>query len=127
MDFPEDLATGRAVEVYEYVAYEDEVERAERVHFLAQIELFESNHLADLVAQLPIDAVSLEIFQQIGRRKAAIHLDLEVAAGAGAVDHLLVEVGSQNLDIPIAEGLFGEHHTERIGFLAGGRSGGPEA
>ena len=94
-----------------------------------QVERPVLHHRPDLGLDLPDVAGLVEILHQQLDRQAALHLELAVDAGPGLVEHLVREVGADDLDPP-ADQLVGhllQHDGERIGLLAGGGGGAPDA
>ena len=62
-------------------------------------------------------------------RQAALHLELAVDAGLRLLQHLVGQVGGDDLDAPAGDAIaqFLQRHGERIGLLPGRRGGAPDA
>src|SRR5262249_54978744 len=117
------------IEIDQHVAAEYDVEAAERYRILQQIELAILHHAADLLADLPAITVLLEIFDQQGDRQAALHLELRIDALFGPVENLRREIGTDDIDLPAGElrAHLRQDHGQRIGLLAAGTGGTPDA
>jgi hypothetical protein len=72
--------------------------------------------------------VFFEVLHEIRDRKSSIHLDLQVASGLRAREHVARQVGREDADAPIVERreVFGQQHRERIWLLTGRRRRAPD-
>src|ERR1035438_4873524 len=121
MEFLQDLLPGSGVEVDHDVAAEHQVERSERAHALAQVNRLKTGHPPHLLTQLPVHTGTTKMFHEQGGRQTPVHLNLLVLAGPGAFQDLRGKVGTQNLNVPVAQRVVQEKHAQAVGFLPGGR------
>ena len=99
-----------------------------RLEGLEQIEHFELHALAHRGRDAPLPAFMMEMARQHLDRQTAQDLELAVEAFFGALDHLGVDVGRDEIDRPPRE-LRGrlDDHRKRIGFLPARRGTAPNS
>jgi len=95
----------------------------------AEVALLKAAEALDVGVDFPLVAGADEVFDQEAGGQAAVDFDALIAAGAGALNHFGGDVGAEDIDSPPGEQgkMLAEHDGERVGFLARGTGGGPEA
>src|ERR1039458_558732 len=126
VEFVQDFLPGPGVEVDHDVAAEHQVERSEGAHALAQVNRLKTGHPPHLLTQLPVHTGTTKMFHEQGGRQTPVHLNLLVLAGPGAFQDLRGKVGTQNLNVPVAQRVVQEKHGQAVSFLPGGRGSRPE-
>jgi hypothetical protein len=125
----ENLAARVLREVDHDVAEKDDVEGLARGKGQAEVALLKAAEALDVGVDFPLIAGADEVFDQEAGGQAAVDFDALIAAGAGAFDHFGGDVGAEDIDSPPGEQgkMLAQHDGERVGFLARGTGGGPEA
>ena len=129
MHAEENLAARVLGEVDHDVAQKDDVEGLAGGKGLAEVALLKAAEALDVGVDFPLVVGADEVFDQEAGGQAAVDFDALIAAGAGALDHFGGDVGAEDVDSPAGEQgeMLAQHDGERVGFLAGGTGGGPEA
>ncbi len=120
------------VEIDDHVATEDHVQRATHRQWLDQVQLPEGDHLRKfrlhLVARCRGVTAAAEILAEQRTRHVA-HAFLGIDAGLGVLQHVGIEVGRENADVPAlpVRNRLRNRHRDGIRFLAGRSRRAPDA
>ena len=125
----ENLRLHLLIEIDQHVAAEDDVELTEMREVGQQVQRLVLDHRAQFRRNLPHVADLLEVLHQQLDRQAALHFELGVDAGLGLLQHLLGDVGADDLDAPAGElrAHLLDHHGNRIRLLPRRGGGAPDA
>ena len=116
-------------EIEQHVAAQHDVIFARSGMGVEQIVDLEPGRAAQGCGGAPAIVAFLEPAQHLPDAEAALDLELRIDPGFGPADYGGRDVGAEQLDRPPrpAIGLLGEHHGERVEFLAGRTAGRPDA
>ena len=129
----EEGAARGLIEVEHDVAQKDHVEgiggAIERQRSAAEIGLTEIAELADLGLDGPVFADVVKVANDEARGQSSVDLDTMIAAGLGALDDFITDVGAFDGELPPRQHgeVLKQHHGHAVGLLTGGAGGAPKA